>query len=90
MQELKQAWERFRLAYLTGHAPAGQDRYRAVLQAAINIHRELHDLPPFRIKAIPFHNERVRFLAMDERDRLIAAYTPHVQPIIIMLAFHGP
>lgn len=90
LREPKQAWERFRRAYLSGHAPAGQDRYRAVFQAAVNIYRELHDLPPFRIKAIPFDNERVRFLTKDDRDRLIAAYASHIQPVIIMLAFHGP
>ncbi|WP_257538923.1 site-specific integrase [Sphingobium sp. CFD-1] len=90
LREPKQAWEHFRRAYLTGHDPAGQDRYRAVFQAAINVHHELHDLPPLRIKAIPFNNERVRFLSKEDRDRLIAAYSPHIQPIITLLAFHGP
>lgn len=70
LREPKQAWEQFRRAYLTGHDPAGQDRYRAVFQAAINVHHELHDLPPLRIKAIPFNNERVRFLSKEDRDRL--------------------
>jgi len=90
LREPKQAWEHFRRAYLTGHDPASQDRYRAVFQAGINVHHELHDLPPLRIKAIPFNNERVRFLSKEDRDRLIAAYTPHIQPIITMLTFHGP
>jgi len=90
LREPKQAWEHFRRAYLTGHDPAAQDRYRAVFQAAINVHHELHDLSPLRIKAIPFNNERVHFLSKEDRDRLIKAYSPHVQPIITMLAFHGP
>jgi len=90
LREPKQAWEQFRRAYLSGHDPAGQDRYRSVFQAAINVHHDLHDLPPLRIKAIPFNNERVRFLSKEDRDRLMAAYTPHIQPIITMLAFHGP
>ncbi|WP_234703187.1 tyrosine-type recombinase/integrase [Sphingobium chlorophenolicum] len=90
LREPKRAWETFRLANLTGHAPGGQDRYRAVFQAAINTYYELHDLPPLKIKAIPFDNERVRFLTKEDRDRLIASYAPHVQPIITMLAFHGP
>ena len=90
LREPKQAWEHFRRAYLTGHDPAGQDRYRSVFQAAINVYHELHDLPPLRIKAIPFNNERMRFLSKVDRDRLIAAYVPHVQPIITMLAFQGP
>lgn len=90
LREPKQAWEQFRRAYLTGHDPAGQDRYRAVFQAAVNVHHELHGLAPIKIKAIPFDNERVRFLTKEDRDRLIASYAPHVQPIVTMLAFHGP
>ena len=90
LQEPKLAREQFRRTCLADHAPSGQDRYRAVFQAAVNAYRELHDLPPLRIKAIPFDNERVRFLKKEDRDRLIASYAPHVQPIITMLAFHGP
>ncbi|WP_375393255.1 tyrosine-type recombinase/integrase, partial [uncultured Sphingomonas sp.] len=90
LREPKQAWEQFRRAYLTGHDPAGQDRYRAVFQAAVNVHYDLHDLPPIKIKAIPFDNERVRWLNKGDRDRLIDAYAPHTQPIITLLAFHGP
>ncbi|WP_268873903.1 MULTISPECIES: hypothetical protein [unclassified Sphingobium] len=37
-----------------------------MFQAAINVHHDLHDLPPFRIKAIPFDNERVRFLSKED------------------------
>ncbi len=90
LREPKQAWDQFRRAYLTGHEPAGQDRYRAVFQSAINVHHEVHDLPPIKIKAIPFDNERVRFLTRGDRDRLIDAYAPHTRPIITLLAFHGP
>ncbi|GLI97062.1 site-specific integrase [Sphingobium sp. BS19] len=90
IREPKQAWDQFRRTYLTGHDPAGQDRYRAVFQAAVNVHHELHNLAPIKIKGIPFVNQRVRFLSKVDRDRLIASYTPHVQPIITMLAFQGP
>lgn len=45
---------------------------------------------PIKIKAIPFDNERVRFLTKEDRDRLIGSYVAHVQPVITMLAFHGP
>ena len=38
LREPKQAWEHFRRAYLTGHDPGGQDRYRSVFQAAIDVH----------------------------------------------------
>jgi integrase len=90
LREQKAAWDEFRKSYLMGHAAAGQDRYRSVLQAAVNVHHELHDLSPIRLRSIPFDNQRVRFLSREERDRLIESYAPHVQPIILMLAFHGP
>ncbi len=90
LREPKKAWEQFRRAYLIDHDPAGQDRYRSVFQAAINVHHELHGLDPIKIKAIKFDNERNRYLTKEDRDRLIGSYVSHVQPIITMLAFHGP
>lgn len=86
----RQAWESFRTQYLSGHDPAGQDRYRSVFQAAINVHHERLELDPIKIKAIPFNNERVRWLPIAQRDHFIGCYAKHVQPIIKMFAFHGP
>jgi hypothetical protein len=86
----KAAWRTFQDARLVGHAPAGQDRYRSLLQAAINVWQERHDLPPIKLKPIPFDNQRIRFLSHAERDRLIEAYVPHVRPIATMFAFQGP
>lgn len=90
LNEPKQAWDVFLGAYLSKHEPAGQDRYRSLLQAAINVHRDKHNLDMVKIMPVPFSNERVRWLEKDERDRLIASYAPHVQPIATMFAFHGP
>lgn len=90
LSDPKAAWHAFREAYLTAHAPAGQDRYRSLLQAAINVYNERHDLPPFKLKAIPFDNQRIRFLSHADRDRLIASYVEHVRPIATMFAFQGP
>ena len=66
------AWKDFRAARISGHAPAGQDRYRSVLQAAINYYYEELGLPKIKIPSIKFDNERVRFLELDERDLLIS------------------
>lgn len=88
--EARTAWHRFRDEYLLGHAPAGQDRYRSLLQACLNVYHEKHGLPPFKLKAIPFDNQRIRFLSHEDRDRLIGSYAKHVQPIATMLAFQGP
>ncbi len=90
LDDLQDAWNHYRVKYLSKHKPAGQDRYRAVLQAAANVYRSEHRLDPTRLKGIKFKNQRVRFLSLTERDRLIAAYASHVQPIATMLAFHGP
>jgi hypothetical protein len=90
LSEPKAAWHAFREAYLTAHAPARQDRYRSLLQAAINVYNERHDLPPLKLKAIAFDNQRIRFLSFEDRERLIAAYASHVQPIATMFAFQGP
>ena len=43
-----------------------------------------------RAAAIPFDNQRIRFLSRADRDRLIASYARHVQPIATMFAFQGP
>jgi integrase len=90
LSDPRAAWRAFQDAFLAGHAPAGQDRYRSLLQACINVWQERHDLQPIKIKAIPFNNERIRFLSHAERDRLIGLYVAHVQPIATMFAFQGP
>jgi len=90
LDELQEAWNMYRVDHLSAHKPAGQDRYRGALQAAVNVYRSDHRLEPIRLKGIKFKNQRVRFLSLTERDRLIGAYAPHVQPIATMLAFHGP
>lgn len=90
ISEVREAWRVFRVAYLFGHDPSGQDRYRSVLQAAVNFFNEAHGLDVIKIKAIPFQNERLRFLSRADRDLLILSYAPHVRPIATMLAFQGP
>ncbi|MGZ8284667.1 MAG: caspase family protein [Allosphingosinicella sp.] len=84
------AWRRFQDDYLGGYAPAGQDRYRSVLQSAINVYNARLGLAAVRIPSIPFQNERIRFLSLKDRDRLIASYAPHVRPIATVLACQGP
>lgn len=90
LTEAKTAWQTFREGYLLGHAPSGQDRYRSLLQACVNVYHDKHDLSPFKLKVIPFKNERIRFLSLSDRDRLIASYHPRTRPIATMLAFQGP
>lgn len=90
LTDARAAWHEFRDDYLLGHAPAGQDRYRSLLQACVNVYHDKHELPPFKLKAIPFDNQRIRFLSYEDRDRLIESYVKHVKPIATMFAFQGP
>ena len=86
-----EAWRFFRTSYLLDHAPAGQDRYRSVLQAAINVYRTERELETIKIPTIPFkNNKRIRFLNKGARDKLLGLYIDHVQPIATMLCFQGP
>lgn len=84
------AWRMYREKYLTDHKPSGQDRYRSVLQSAINFYLADRGLAKITIPTIKFKNQRVRFLSVKDRDHLISCYPLHVQPIILVLAFQGP
>lgn len=90
LDDAKGAWHEFPGAYLLGHASTGQDRYRSLLQACVNVYHDKHDLPPFKLKGIPFDNQRIRFPSHVDRDRLIASYAKHFQPIATIFAFQGP
>lgn len=90
MSDPHTAWRKYREGNLSDHQAAGQDRYRSVLQSAINVYLEARGLTKIKIPSIKFKNERVRFLSVEDRDRLISSYPPHVQPIIEVLAFQGP
>jgi hypothetical protein len=74
----KAAWGAFQDVYLAGHAPAGHDCYRSLLQACTNGWADRQDLPPVKLKAIPFDNQGIRFLGHAERDQLFGLYAPHV------------
>jgi len=90
LADAKAAWHEFRDGYLLGHAPAGQDRYRSLFQACVNVYHDKRGLPPFKLRAIPFDNQRIRFLNYEDRDRLISSYPKHVQPVAMVFAYQGP
>lgn len=83
------AWRNFREANLVDQEAPGQDRYRSVLQASVNVYLRDRGLAKIQIPSIKFKNERVRFLSTSERDLLISCYPPHVRPVIVVLAFQG-
>lgn len=88
--DCRAAWVYFRNNYFDEHAPASRDRFRSVLQAAVNLFNADHGLEPVKIPAVKFDNKRVRFLSKPDRDRLLSSYSDHTRPIATMFAFQGP
>jgi integrase len=82
-------WAKFKAQRCTGLAPATVDRFRATLQAAINHAARERGFQAPAIPHVKFDNERVRYLTKPQRDALLAAYAPHVQPIALTLCFQG-
>lgn len=73
-----------------GLAPATVDRYRSVLQAAVNYAARVEDFPAPRISlGLKIDNRRIRYLSDAEQEALLAAYTLHVRPIAVTLCFQG-
>ena len=89
LNDIKAGWLQFQQQRCQGLSPATVERFRAVLQAALNHYGRAHDLSVPQIPKIKVRNERVRWLTKDTRDTLIAAYARHVQPIVLTLCFQG-
>jgi integrase len=86
-----EAWGRFKQVRCGGLAPATVERFRAVLQAALNHAAavERFDAPKLaRTGRVP-KKKRTRFLSRDQETRLLASYAPHVRPIAEALCFQG-
>lgn len=86
---IAEGWAAFRRARCAGLAPATVDRFRAILQAALNHGAQDLGYDAPRIRPIPFSNQRLRWLTIPHADRLVAAYAPHVQPIIRVFRYQG-
>lgn len=84
------AWSEFTKKRCGGLMPATVDRFRSVLQAAINYAAasEQFDAPRIARKD-KIKNRRLRFLSHDQAARLLAAYAPHVQPVAVTLCYQG-
>jgi len=65
------------------------NRFRDTAQAAANYAGREYAFTAPQIPRLSVDNQRVRFLTLPERDRLLAAYAPHVQPIALTLCFQG-
>ena len=85
-----QAWAAFKQQRCADLTPATVDRFRSVLQAALNyLAAELQvNLPQVR-RTERIQNKRIRFLSKEQEARLLSAYAPHVQPIAETLCYQG-
>jgi integrase len=71
-------------------APATVERFRAVLQAAINFAGAAEDFPVPKVRRTErLPKKRIRFLSRDQETRLLERYAKHVQPIAEVLCFQG-
>jgi integrase len=71
-------------------APATVDRFRCVLQAALNYAARNGDFDAPKVhRTLRIQNKRIRFLSKDQEARLLNTYANHVRPIAITLCFQG-
>ena len=85
-----EAWSEFKRQRCAGLAPATVERFRAILQAALNYAaREEQATAPKLPRAGRIQNKRMRFLSKDQESRLLASYAPHVKPIAETLCWQG-
>ncbi|MGB1202992.1 MAG: tyrosine-type recombinase/integrase [Alloalcanivorax venustensis] len=89
LPEIKKGWNKFVEERCAGLAPSTVNRFRDTLQAALNYGCEREELVAPKIARVKFQNERVRYLTIEEQERLLAAYSPHARPIATMLCFQG-
>ncbi len=89
LADIAEGWAVFKQARCQGLAPATVERFRATLQAALNHACNEWRLEAPRLSKIRFKNERVRWLTIPHRERLLGSYVPHVRPIAELYAFQG-
>jgi integrase len=85
-----EGWAEFKRQRCVGLAPATVERFRAILQAALNYAAaEEQVIAPKIRRGARIQNKRMRFLSKDQETRLLASYTPHVAPIAETLCWQG-
>ena len=89
LNDMSEGWSVFKQTRCKGLAPATVERFRATLQAALNHAAGEWNVDAPRIPRVRFKNDRIRFLSLDQRERLLQAYAPHVVPIMLTLCFQG-
>ena len=85
-----EAWAEFKHRRCVGLAPATVDRFRSVLQAALNYLAAEHQFEAPKVRRTErIQNKRIRFLSKHQENRLLDSYAAHVRPIAETLCFQG-
>ena len=88
--EAADAWSEYKRTCCAGLSPATVQRHRATFLAALNyLARDEGFDPPRLPRGDRVSNKRVRFLSVEQADRLVQAYADHVRPIAITLGWQG-
>jgi integrase len=88
--EAADAWSGYKSTCCVGLSPATVQRHRATFLAALNyLAREEGFDPPKLPRGDRVSNKRIRFLSVEQADRLIQAYAGHVRPIAVTLRWQG-
>jgi hypothetical protein len=85
-----EGWSEFKRQRCAGLAPATVDRFRAILQAALNYAATEEQMTAPKLpRGGRIQNKRMRFLSKDQETRLLASYAPHVKPVAETLCWQG-
>jgi len=84
-----EAWQVFRAKRCVGLKPATVERFRKVASAALNLLAKEHGFDAPKLPSMQVKNERVRFLTVEEQEKLLASYAKHVRPIALFLCYTG-
>lgn len=85
-----EAWGKFKQIRCVGLAPATVERFRGVLQAALNYAGSIERFEAPKVaRTERLAKKRIRFLAPDQEQRLLSLYAPHVRPIAETLCYQG-
>jgi integrase len=85
-----EGWAEFKRQRCAGLAPATVERFRAILQAAVNYAAaEAQMIAPKIRRTERIANKRLRFLSKDQENRLLTGYAAHVRPIAEALCWQG-
>lgn len=86
----QKGWAAFKQQRCAGLKPSTVERFRGVLQSALNYiaREEQFDAPKIR-RTEQIKPKAIRYLTKSQADRLIASYVVHLRPLALTLCYQG-